>query len=110
MKLITLLVIFIIYLFITGIWTIYSAKAYKNAYDKLKQENETYLDFLAREVGSPKYIIARKLKLHWWYKTKMEAKFTRLIGFIEVVLSALMIIAIIFILNTEYKVLLFLDL
>lgn len=110
MKLITLLVIFIIYLFITGIWTMYSATAYKKAYNKLKQGDETYLDFLAREVGSPKYVIARKLKLHWWYKTKMEAKFTRLIGFIEVVLSILMIIAIIFVFNTEYKVLLFLDL
>ena len=93
-----------------GLWTIYSASAYKKAYDKFKQENESYLDFLAREVGGAKYIIAKKLKLHWWYKAKLSAKFTRLIGFIEVVISVLLIIAIIFIFNTEYKVLLFLDL
>lgn len=110
MTLLALLIIFAVYLLVNGLWTIYSASAYKKAYEKFKQDGETYLDFLVREVSSPKYVIAQKLHLHWWYKTKMEAKFTRLIGFIEVILSILVVIAIIFIYNTEYKVLLFLDL
>lgn len=110
MTLLALLIIFAVYLLVNGLWTIYSASAYKKAYEKFKQDGETYLDFLVREVSSPKYVIAQKLKLHWWYKTKIEPKFTRLIGLIEVVLSLLVVIAIIYIYNTEYRVLLFLDL
>lgn len=110
MTVLAILIIFAVYLLVNGLWTMYSAGAYKKAYEKFKKDDESYLDFLVREVSSPKYVIAQKLHLHWWYKTKMEAKFTRLIGFIEVILSILVVVAIIFIYNTEYKVLLFLDL
>ena len=61
MTILAILIIFAVYLLVNGLWTMYSAGAYKKAYEKFKQGDESYLDFLVREVSSPKYVIAQKL-------------------------------------------------
>lgn len=104
-KVIDLLVFFIAYMFILGVWQFISLAVHKKGYELEKQGGETFFDFMCRYYSDDFFWKLRKrYGVKWVYNSKVYSKFVILKGVVLILLAISLVIAILWLKTTEYYV------
>lgn len=104
-RIIDLLVFFIAYMIILGVWQFISLAIHKKGYELEKLEDESFFDFMCRYYSDDFFWkLRRKYGIKWVYNSKVYSKFIMLKGFILIVLAILLVLAILWLKSTEYYI------
>lgn len=102
-KIFDIIVFFITYIFILGVWQFISLRINKKGYEIEKEDNETFFDFMCRYYSDDLFWkIRKKLGYSWIYNSKIYEKFVILKGIILIAFAIIMIIILLLFHKSEY--------
>lgn len=98
------LIFFIVAFLYYGVWQFIWLRSTRKYYTQLKKEGESYFDFLCRFCTSPVWGIKRRLGYAKLYRLKTFGFFVKLKGIIFIVLGLAILIAMLLLQRTGYRV------
>ena len=98
-----IIVFFIAYLFIYGIWQFIHLRINKKGYELEKQDHESFFDFMCRYYSDDlSWKLRKKIGLRWIYNSKVYERFIILKGIILVAVAILMVVLLLLFKQSEY--------